>query len=82
MSALEVALRRIVSLLDEAGATCARIGGLAVSVHLEPRFTRDVDLAVAAATDAHAEALVQSSRAPSVSRCSMASRFPWRRLRT
>lgn len=59
MSALEVALRRIVSLLDEAGATCALIGGLAVSVHLEPRFTRGVDLAVAAATDADAEALVQ-----------------------
>lgn len=54
MSALEVALRRIVSLLDEAGATCALIGGLAVSVHLEPRFTRGVDLAVAAATDADA----------------------------
>ncbi len=59
MSALEVALRRVVSLLDEAGATCALIGGLAVSVRVEPRFTRDVDLAVAAATDADAEALVQ-----------------------
>jgi predicted nucleotidyltransferase len=59
VSALEVALRRVVSLLDEAGAPCALIGGLAVSVRLEPRFTRDVDLAVAAATDADAEALVQ-----------------------
>ena len=59
MSALEVALRRVVSLLDEAGATCALIGGLAVSVRVEPRFTRDVDLAVAAATDTDAEALVQ-----------------------
>ena len=35
----------------------ALIGGLAVSVRTEPRFTRDVDLAVAC-TDAEAEGLV------------------------
>lgn len=60
MSALETALRRIVGLLEAAGARCALVGGLAVSVRHEPRFTRDVDLAVATATDADAEALVRS----------------------
>jgi len=36
----------------------ALVGGLAVSVRTEPRFTRDIDLAVAVASDAEAEALV------------------------
>lgn len=36
----------------------AVIGGLAVSVRTEPRFTRDIDLAVIAATDKDAEQLV------------------------
>lgn len=36
------------------------VGGLAVSVRAEPRFTRDVDLAMAVANDADAEALVRS----------------------
>jgi Nucleotidyl transferase AbiEii toxin, Type IV TA system len=36
----------------------ALVGGLAVSIRVEPRFTRDIDLAVAAANDADAEALV------------------------
>jgi predicted nucleotidyltransferase len=38
----------------------ALVGGLAVSVRCEPRFTRDIDLAVAVANDADAEALVRS----------------------
>ncbi|GDX83069.1 hypothetical protein LBMAG42_48800 [Deltaproteobacteria bacterium] len=36
----------------------AVVGGLAVSARTEPRFTRDVDVAVAVANDAAAEALV------------------------
>jgi hypothetical protein len=39
------------------------VGGLAVSVRTEPRFTRDVDLAVALASDAEAEALIRQLRA-------------------
>jgi predicted nucleotidyltransferase len=35
------------------------VGGLAVSARTEPRFTRDLDVAVAVADDAEAEALVQ-----------------------
>ncbi|MBL8899776.1 MAG: hypothetical protein JNM84_19250 [Planctomycetes bacterium] len=37
----------------------ALVGGLAVSVRCEPRFTRDLDLAVAVASDLEAEALVR-----------------------
>jgi predicted nucleotidyltransferase len=38
------------------------VGGLAVSVRAEPRFTRDVDLAVAVEDDSQAEALVGDLR--------------------
>ena len=36
----------------------ALVGGFAVSVRTEPRFTRDIDLVVAASDDAEAEAFV------------------------
>jgi hypothetical protein len=36
------------------------VGGLAVSVRTEPRFTRDVDLAVRVAADSDAEALISA----------------------
>jgi predicted nucleotidyltransferase len=45
--------------LSESGASSAVIGGLAVSARTEPRFTKDVDLAVAVTQDSDAEALVQ-----------------------
>ena len=38
----------------------ALMSGLAVSTYVEPRFTRDVDLAVAVADDGEAERLVHS----------------------
>jgi predicted nucleotidyltransferase len=38
----------------------ALIGGLAVSCHVDPRFTRDIDVAVAVDDDADAERLVAS----------------------
>lgn len=38
------------------------VGGLAVSVRTEPRFTRDVDFCVAVASDADAEALIYSAQ--------------------
>jgi hypothetical protein len=44
--------------LDAAGLAWALLGGLAVSVRTEPRFTRDIDLAVALSGDTDAEALV------------------------
>jgi predicted nucleotidyltransferase len=60
MSRLEAALRAIVGDLSGSGIRCALIGGLAVSVRTEPRFTRDVDLAVAVDDDREAESLVNS----------------------
>lgn len=53
------ALGEVFSRLEEQGASAALLGGLAVSAWTEPRFTRDVDLAVAVRTDADAERLVR-----------------------
>lgn len=59
MTSLEAALRQIHSHLSDAQIRFALIGGLAVSVRTEPRFTRDADLAVAVADDVEAEALIR-----------------------
>lgn len=63
MNQLEVLLRQISAMLDTRHQAWALIGGLAVSVRTEPRFTRDLDLAVAVADDLSAEALVHSLQA-------------------
>ncbi len=63
MTSLETALRRINTDLIQARVPFAVVGGLAVSVRTEPRFTRDADLAVALSTDAEAEALIHTLRA-------------------
>lgn len=62
MTPLESVLRRIVADLARAGAHCALVGGLAVSIRTEPRFTRDADLVVAVPGDAEAEALIRRLR--------------------
>ena len=56
-------LRRLAEALDERRQPWALVGGLAVSVRSEPRFTRDIDVAAAVIDDASAEALVSSLRA-------------------
>jgi hypothetical protein len=58
LSALETALRQAAADLTACHARFALVGGLAVSARAEPRFTRDIDLAVALDSDAEAEALV------------------------
>lgn len=58
MTSLDATLRRITQHLLDAEAAFALIGGLAVSIRTEPRFTRDADLVVAVAGDVEAEALV------------------------
>lgn len=63
MTLLGRALAKIASDLSTADAPYALVGGLAVSVRTEPRFTRDVDLAVAVPGDEEAEALVYRLRA-------------------
>ena len=57
MTVLE-ALAHAVQQLESAGASFALVGGLAVSVRAEPRFTRDADFAVAVGDDSEAEAIV------------------------
>lgn len=59
MTPLGAALRSISGSLIRESAAFALVGGLAVSARTEPRFTRDIDLAVASATDAAAEDLVR-----------------------
>jgi hypothetical protein len=46
--------------LEALGARFALIGGLAVAARAEPRFTRDVDLAVSVARDEDAEQLLHA----------------------
>jgi predicted nucleotidyltransferase len=52
------ALATVCRALEQQGRRFALVGGLAVSIRAEARFTRDVDLVVAVADDADAESLV------------------------
>ncbi|MFO0985265.1 MAG: nucleotidyl transferase AbiEii/AbiGii toxin family protein [Planctomycetota bacterium] len=58
MNRIDQALRRVARDLNDAGVPFALVGGLAVSSWVEPRFTRDVDLAVAVASDDEAQQLI------------------------
>ncbi len=64
MPQAKTALRRVVERiardLEDLDQRWALVGGLAVGARAEPRFTRDVDLAVAADSDADAEQLVHA----------------------
>lgn len=59
VSPLAAALVSVRDELERHGYEFAVVGGLAVSARTEPRFTRDVDLAVAVDDDAQAERLVR-----------------------
>ena len=63
MNHLEQLLGQLAALLGERHQPWALVGGLAVSVRTEPRFTRDLDLAVAVSDDSEAEALVYALQA-------------------
>lgn len=58
MNPIEDALRQIAKDLRNQGKPWALIGGLAVSARAEPRTTRDVDVAVAVASDKEAELVI------------------------
>ena len=58
MNGLLEALKRASRDLAVLDRSWALVGGLAVSVRTEPRFTRDVDLAVSVRGDADAEQLI------------------------
>jgi predicted nucleotidyltransferase len=55
---VEAALHRVADDLLALGVSWAVVGGFAVSARAEPRFTRDVDVAVAAAGDDEAESMI------------------------
>jgi predicted nucleotidyltransferase len=59
-TSLEAALLRVQADLNDARARWALIGGFAISARTEPRFTRDIDIAVAVADDSAAESLVRT----------------------
>lgn len=59
-NAIFVGLSDAQRLLASLGRGFALVGGLAVSARCEPRFTRDIDLAVAVDDDRDAESLVRS----------------------
>ncbi len=50
-SPVELALRRAVADLDALKVRWALIGGLAISIRSVPRFTKDLDFAIAVAND-------------------------------
>ncbi len=58
MNVLEAALTRLAADLDDLGVGWALVGGFAVAVRCEPRFTRDIDVAVLVADDDQAESIV------------------------
>jgi predicted nucleotidyltransferase len=62
VSQLENVLRGLADCLREMRLPWALIGGLAVSVRTEPRFTRDIDISVAVPDDAAAEDLIRQFR--------------------
>jgi len=61
-SPVESALRRAVADLDALRVRWALIGGLAVSVRSVPRFTKDLDFAIAVANDSEAKDVVHQLR--------------------
>jgi predicted HAD superfamily phosphohydrolase len=63
VQSVNAVLRQAAADLDAIGARWAVIGGLAVAFRAEPRFTKDVDVAVAAADDREAEDIVNRLQA-------------------
>ncbi len=51
---------QVLSALRQENVKGCIVGGLAVSARCDPRFTRDVDIAVVVDTDEHAEALIHA----------------------
>jgi hypothetical protein len=74
-------LSRAVEDLRECGAEFAVVGGLAVGVYSEPRFTTDVDLAISSSGDRHAEQLVAAMFKRGYQLVSQLENKPDRRLR-
>ncbi|NQV97041.1 MAG: nucleotidyltransferase [Acidimicrobiaceae bacterium] len=50
----------VLALLRRDGVSGCIVGGIAVSVHCDPRFTGDIDIAIAVESDERAEVLMRS----------------------
>ena len=79
---VEHALAEAISSLFRAKRRFALVGGLAVSVRSEVRFTRDVDIAVQVQSDADAESLVFELKAASYQPIASVEHDERRRLST
>jgi hypothetical protein len=73
MQSVDAVLRQAAADLNAIGARWAVIGGLAVAFRAEPRFTKDVDVAVAVADDSEAEDIVNRLQ---VRGCALAAPHP------
>lgn len=82
MNRVEAALRRIAAELGSRQARWALVGGFAVSARTEPRFTRDVDVAVLVESDSAAEQLVRSLTAAGYGLSALVEQDAVRRLAT
>lgn len=82
MSRLRRSLAGIATLLEESGLSWAVVGGLAVAARAVVRFTADLDLAIAAATDADAEGLLRRLRAAGYEVSSVLEHEPSGRIAT
>ena len=60
MIELSIFLGSLLEDLEDLGHPACLVGGLAVSIRTEPRFTQDIDLALAIADDSQVEQLVFS----------------------
>lgn len=75
MQSLDAVLMQAAADLDAIGARWAVIGGLAVAFRAEPRFTKDIDLAVAVADDEEAEGIVNRLQVRGYALTSLVSRI-------
>jgi predicted nucleotidyltransferase len=82
VSALGDALGTVASILGSADRNWALVGALAVSARTQPRFTRDVDVAVAVADDPDAEAMVRRFSAQGYAVFSIVEQAATKRLAT
>jgi hypothetical protein len=82
VSQIEQGLRRLVGCLRARRCSFALVGGLAVSVRGEPRFTRDADLCVTVQNDVEAESLVRDLRAEGYEVRALVEQHATRRLAT
>jgi predicted nucleotidyltransferase len=82
VSAVGDALSAVADILTAADRHWALVGALAVSARTEPRFTRDVDVAVAIADDADAESVVRRFSAQGYAVFSVVEQAAMKRLAT